>query len=177
MSKTIYVIGLTCSGKDYFIERAVELYPEVFAAVQVGKELRKRYSPEYFKGSGAPEHTEEEALNIFKEQWSIANNNGAKIILVSGQPRRISQVPIVFTFASGSVLWLYANDATIKERISKRFIDDQPAYHLACERIVNDRIMYYDVLHSLIAYKIPIETFSTDLGTVEALIHAIKEQA
>lgn len=156
MKKCFFILGTTCSGKDYMIEYAIDKYPNKFGAVQVGKEFRKRYPPEHFKGSGAPDHTEQEALQIYKEQFD--KNLDKEYILVSGQPRRPSQVIpcIEYCYQTGyvpSVVWLYTPDIVINNRIVERFKDNFEEKKLAQQRTINDKVQFYDTIFELLKYR------------------------
>lgn len=171
--KTYYVLGTTCSGKDFLIETAIQKYPDIFGAVQVGKEFRKRYPPEYFKGSGAPDHTEKEALEIFVNQHDAAVVAGKKIILVSAQPRRPSQVEPVMRKAPGEILWLFADEEETMRRMARRFKDDQASMELSIQRLNNDRIMLYDTLFQIVSRGIPIQPIDTIHHSMHELIDGL----
>lgn len=184
MSKTFYLTGSTCTGKDYFIELAVKKHPHLFGKVQVGQALRAKYPAEYFKGSGAPEHTEKEAISIFKEQWNAAQEAGRKYILVSGQPRRPSQVEECFKHVSSNhgrniILFLHTPDEIIKERIAIRFENDDEGYKLAEQRTVSDKIMFYDTIFTILEYQqeypedVLIKTLDTQTRNIEEVIDQI----
>jgi len=176
IKQVYYVIGITCAGKDFFIESALRKYPDVFGACQVGKEFRKRYPPEYFQGQGAPEHTEREAMEIFKGQMTAADDAGKKIVLVSGQPRRPSQVELCLNYKWGEVIWVHASDEIILLRIRDRFRDDPAGYNLAIQRVINDKIMYYDVLYELNKRSMKILTFDTQNHSIDNLIFLLKDK-
>lgn len=159
--KTLYVFGVTCVGKDFFIEAAVAMHPRIFGQVQVGKELRKRHPPEHFKGLGAPTHTEDEALDIFREQHAAEVAAGKKIILVSGQPRRMNQVPKVMAYAPGEVLWLFADESVIMGRLDGRFVGNEAGRQLSLDRLTNDRVQLYDTLFTLVSDGYSIRTLDT----------------
>jgi hypothetical protein len=151
--KCFFVLGITCSGKDYLIDYAISKHPEKFGVVQVGREFRKRYPPEYFKGSGAPDHTEVEALEIYKEQFTKAL--GKPYILVSSQPRRPSQVqPCVEHCLANDyqpvALFLYAPGIVVTNRIESRFKDDESGKTLAQARVTNDKVQFYDTIFELL---------------------------
>lgn len=142
----VYLVGVTCSGKDFFCDYA-EKRSDHCKAVRVGKILRERYPPGYFNGMGAPEHTEKEALDIFNEQ--IEANKDKKIILVNGQPRRVSRIGETVGRFPGIVVLFYAPDEVIRERIKRRFPDDPESAALSLARVNNDKIQLYDVLSRL----------------------------
>jgi hypothetical protein len=170
MHSNFFLFGVTCVGKDYFIERAMQRHPKVFGAVQVGKEFRRRYPPGHFKGSAAPDHTEKEAFDIFKEQHDKAVADGFEIILISGQPRRVSQVEPVLRYAFGTVIFLNASDQLIEERMRKRFENDKEGFTLAQQRIVNDKIQLYSTIHQLLLFKIEIHAIDVEKDNIDTVI-------
>lgn len=66
----IFVIGATNAGKSTLIEAAKHLG---HGTVEVGKAMRAKHPPEYFKGSGAPEHTEIEAWQCMLDEMLLAD--------------------------------------------------------------------------------------------------------
>lgn len=171
----LYVIGVTCSGKGYFIESTMREHSELFAAVQVGKEFRRRYPPDYFQGSGAPAHAEQEAHDIFYEQLDAAKATGKPIILIDGQPRRLSQVQLVRD-NPGSVLWFHSDELVVRERLALRFPDDEASRDLSNKRMVNDRMQLYDTLHALRNMGCDIEAVISP-DQVPALRHSLVRKA
>lgn len=170
--KTLYLFGSTCTGKDYFIEMAVQKYPEKFGAVQVGKEFRRRYPDKsHFRNSGAPDHTETEAFQIFKEQHDAAVEAGKQIILVSGQPRRPSQVRKILEYAPGLIIWMFADKEIVQERIKQRFTNDPSGLELAKARVTNDCVELFDTLFTILHKEQEIMTL--DLRTVH-VEHAVQ---
>lgn len=173
MCKTFFIMGLTCVGKDYFIEKACEMYPHLFGAVQVGKELRKRYPPEHFQGLGAAPATRKEAIDIYKEQWQLNKVIGKKYILVSGQPRERMQVEQVMAFASGPVIWMTTSQEIILERLKQRFKDDPSSMKLSLDRIVNDKVQLYDTIFELLTCGHIIKTLDVQYRRIEEVINQI----
>lgn len=161
MCKTFFIIGTTCVGKDYLIETACTKYPHLFGAVQVGKELRRRHPPEYFQGLGCAPACYDEALDIYREQWKLNQMIGKKYILVSGQPREMSQVQPVLDFAKGTVVWMFAPHDVIMERLEKRFANDTSSKELALQRLKNDRVQLYDTIFELLTNGHTIKTLDT----------------
>lgn len=166
-----YVVGLTCVGKDTFLERAHELYPNVFGLVQVGKEFRRRYPPGYFDGKAAMPHTENEALEIYAEQLAAALQK--KITLVCGQPRMVDQIRNTIDKNPGTVIWMHVSDETLAQRVSLRFPNDQPSVDLSTKRLLNDRIQLYDVIFHLKKKDYPFIMFDGDYEQYDALIHQL----
>lgn len=170
---TYYIAGVTCVGKDFLIERAVKKYPDIFGAVQVGKEFRRRYPPEHFKGKGAMPSTRNEAYNIFVEQFAQARKKPK--ILVAGQPREKEQVQRICVPNPGKIIWLSASDETIEKRLAVRFANDVSSANLSKQRLTNDRIQLYDVLHEAVSLGIPIWAFNVDTMDVDSLIQILLE--
>lgn len=159
----VHILGVTCAGKDTLIEHIVANNPEI-GAIQVGKEFRKRYPPEFFKGLGAMQSTEDEAYEIYWEQREKCR--GKKHIFVSSQPRLITQVAKIEASepdAQRLYVFIRCSDDEINRRINERFPIEHleltsPEYHkglnsrhLSADRVINDRIQNYDVLLELIA--------------------------
>jgi hypothetical protein len=160
----IYILGVTCTGKDYLMD-FIEAQDSTIGSVRVGKILRERYPPDYFKGSGSPEHTEKEALEIFESE--IQRLSDKRIVLISGQPRRLSQIKHTIEKYPGDLVWLHASDDVISQRISNRSLADQ---ELALQRIKNDKIDLYSVLHELWCNPtISMLAFNTGEMTVQEL--------
>lgn len=159
--KLFYVMGVTCVGKDYMIEYAQRTYPDKVGIVQVGKEFRRRYPPEFFQGKGAMKSTEDEAFNIFVELLNAAQDK--KYVFVSGQPRLESQVDRIMRPYPGEVIWLHAPDDLLQERIITRFPEGsekwEEARKLSFDRINNDKKQLYDVLFRLKQNRIKITEY------------------
>lgn len=153
----IHVLGITCAGKDTLMEYIASNYEGV-GLVQVGKEMRKRHPPEYFKGLGAMQSTEEEVRQIYCEQYGQVKHN--RLVLVSSQPRLISQVSFVYEVdghRKRAFLFIRASDAEINHRVNERFpnwrTDEShlKSRELSLQRINNDRIQNYDTILEIIS--------------------------
>jgi len=147
----VYLIGPSCAGKGTFI--ASERNRENVAFVEVGREFRKRYPPEHFRGCGSPDHLEAEALQIFQEQFTAALTDCPDIIYVDGQPRRTSQVIPTAPpqFNRRMYLIISAADTVLAARALQRFGgENNEGYAICRKRAVNDRVDLFDVLHALI---------------------------
>lgn len=164
MCNRYYVLGTTCAGKDYMMEQTQQQLPHLVGLVQVGKEMRRRYPPGHFQGQGAPEHTEVEALSIYKEQLAEAEAQGYKHIFIAGQPRRISQIEQTVLTHPGKVLWVYADDSTLRERAGKR--GDAATVQLSLDRITNDKVALFDVLFHLMEENVEIIPIHTSDVTI-----------
>ncbi len=168
--RVYYIAGVTCAGKDYFIEHCLEKYPHLYDAVQVGKIFRQRYPAGHFKGSAAPDHTEREAIEIYNEELAKAFKTDKPYVLVAGQPRRLSQIEPTILKHPGQVLWLHCDKETQADRINRRFADDLEGRQLALARISNDKIDLYDIIWAMMGMDIEIEPC-----TSEALIDFLAE--
>lgn len=166
MKKIIFVMGLTCSGKTTMIEAVQKFYP--VGLIQVGKEMRRRHPPEYFKGLGAMDETEDEVWGIFLEQ--LASHADKEVILVDGQPRSVTQVEKCIDLVRDRekvFVWLATPVDEIKKRAEARD-DSEAAKELTMQRIVNDSRMYAGVKEYLsITEKIH------DIQTVTKLLELI----
>ena len=161
----IYMMGVTNAGKTTLIDKLVEQDSRI-GAVQVGKEFRRRYPPGHFAGQGAPDHTEEEALRIYSELLDLAKDK--QIVLVDGQPRRMSQVPLVIEgahkagFNNQHALWLWEPDEVLLERILLRFpgdsLPERQGRELCHQRLVNDKKDLYPVLWHMTRAGVPFTT-------------------
>lgn len=160
----IHILGVTCVGKDSLIEFLAQKFPNDIGTIQVGKEFRKRYPPEFFKGLGAMQSTEDEAYKIYCEEREKCRDK--KHIFVSSQPRLITQVSRIEESEPGTkrlYIFIRCSEEEINRRINERFpLDDLEitsseyhkalnSRHLASDRVINDRIQNYDVLLELIA--------------------------
>lgn len=150
--RLIYVLGSTCSGKSSLVEMAAAEYDNV-GIVQVGKELRRRYPPEYFKGLGALASTETEVEQILLDEIEKHFRQDKQIVLVDGNPRSRRQARLLGRFptiAQEEFWWLWCPDALTRLRIHERFAEDLESRRLAEARVSNDRQQLYDLLHLLL---------------------------
>lgn len=167
--KIFYVLGTTCSGKTTLIELAQQRFPETIGVIEVGKALRQKYPPSYFDGQGAPEKTELEALEIFESQ--LQANRHKRVVFVSGQPRRISQIqPTIGTYG-GEVLLLYADDEVLEQRAKRRTGDNQ---ELSLQRMKNDKMQIFDVLVRLQGRE--LRTFDTTTNSPEEILDCLMSE-
>jgi adenylate kinase family enzyme len=149
--KTFCLIGTTNSGKSTVAEKLVT--PDI-GLIQVGKQLRKKYPPEFFKGSGSPDHIEEEALSMLVDL--LSEHQDKKVILIDGQPRRVEQVdPLLQLFPDLEVIWLYETNDVLFARGMERAKSGEDL-NLNLKRIDNDVLDLYHVLYELKLKNIPI---------------------
>jgi hypothetical protein len=83
------IVGPTCAGKTSLIDYLLQAH-ENWRAVCVGREMRRRYPPEFFQGQAALEATEPEVWELFAAHWRSAVAAEAPVFLVDGQPRHPS---------------------------------------------------------------------------------------
>ncbi len=152
----VFVMGITCSGKTSLMDAAGEFdyHDETFffGQIRIGEELRKRYPSAHFAGQGAPEHTEKEALTIYRD--GLERSQLAPITLVDGQPRKVSHVVLVVGHAlklgyACHALVLHASEKEIRRRAAAREGNDPAGLKLALDRIEHDSYMLYQVLNYL----------------------------
>lgn len=158
MSKNVNVIcfiGVTKVGKSYLAKMMQDKMPEI-GIIDVGAEIRKRHPPEYFEGQGAMEKTEPEVYEIItsrmKELCVVGN---VTHIILTGNPRLVSQYHFLKQLSLEGLdifikyVWLYENDDIIQSRINQ--IEDAGSRELSQQRLKNDKVMLYPVIHELIA--------------------------
>lgn len=172
MTQVIFVLGATCAGKSTFLEAASKAFHTTLGLVEIGKEMRRLFPPEYFKGSAAPTHTEGLALELFQNGIGRHRALGKKVILVDGQPRNPSQVTTIVGWTSRlpdcefRFLHLFAPIEERKRRAAKRFKDDPASLALAEARIVGDLPALYEVL-SMLHDKYPDRVCTCDTSSSE----------
>ena len=155
----VYVMGITCVGKSTFMEKTKDVLNSKVGLVEVGKEMRKRYLPERFRGQAAMEDTEDEVFEIYTEQVDQFIRAECNLILVDGQPRFESQVSRIWEHLpeiKRSCLWLFVSDEVVTARINKRFPKDASSHGLSVKRITNDKIQLFPVLWQLLNRNIKI---------------------
>ena len=170
MISVIFVMGPTGAGKSTVVGNA-DVYTQLndniiglsyrsFHAVEVGKEFRKRYPPEYFDGKAAMPHTEDEAFSIFQEQFIKAidhhtnmcqiNPDYESVILVDGYPRTPLQVDrcqdlVTWHTDCYGVVWLDCDEQEREQRLNYRDIDESTR-ELSRKRFESDYGYYMRVV-------------------------------
>lgn len=156
MSLIAFIMGPTCAGKSSFIDYATKNFPDIFGAVEVGKILREKYSPEYFKGQNNPRHTADEAWGLCESLVEAHINDGTPVILVDGQPRDIPQVDLVMKSWGNTHREFIIVDAPLHERERRartsRIGPDLET--LAIPRLTRDMQSYYSVLVRMMEYDV-----------------------
>lgn len=147
----VFLIGPTCCGKTTLIDESVKRYPGT-AGIKVGKLLRAKYGEAYFRGQGAPAHTQAEAQSMMEEELRrlLVDND---FILVDGQPRTPDHVPVIielcnrlnlgFTF----VILTASEEKRLERAVASRTGDN---LELAKSRLRGDYENEYKVLVTLI---------------------------
>lgn len=184
----ISVMGVTNTGKSTLLTEAAKL--EDVGLIEVGKELRRRHPPEYFNGFAAMKHTEDEAWEIFDEQYAAAEAAGCRVCLVDGQPRMVEQVKRIIMYGknrkafggmerSFSAIILYADRGLLDYRAKHRDADNERALELNMKRLSNDFEQLLPVLATMLEFKdriANVATFDTGYSIwLEAAIEFIKE--
>lgn len=163
----VFVMGPTCAGKSTFLQLAEKEGKGSVGLVQVGKQLREKYSADYFKGSSNPEHTKEEAWELCKNGVLSNMRDGKRVILVDGQPRSARQVSRCIELARREglryrFLWITADDIVRRRRAESSRQGD--ALQLALDRMTGDKIDMYDVILTLNQRREIVHTLDTSDG-------------
>ena len=184
----VCILGVACAGKTTLMnvasdydgeedERSQHVRPDTFGQIRVGEELRRRYSSEYFRGKGAPDHTQKEAMAIFVD--GLSRTQLFPITLIDGQPRRVDQVDLVFDHALEQGRWCYvivlhAPEEELIRRATVRSGNDPEALKLALARIEHDAYCLYSVLHYIHQHTtVPVRYVnSQDRSTFRNLLHS-----
>jgi|SRR6056297_308547 len=141
----IGTVGVTNTGKTTLFDR-LRLIPH-YGFIEVGKEMRKRHPPEFFKGLGAMKDTESEVWEIVAEHYQAAISAGATVIFCDGQPRmREHVVELQRRFGDYSLIQLHAPFELLTTRASIRDAGDPSKQRLNEQRLHNDYRQLYDTL-------------------------------
>lgn len=174
--KTVIAVGgVTCAGKSTLMQALAQM-PH-FGTIEVGKEMRKRYPPEFFKGKAAMKETEEEVWQIFDEQYKKhLRDPDCAAIFSDGQPRLPSQVYRMYNMIGPyNFIMMHASRERLERRARQRSTD-QGNLDLALARITNDNAQLYEVLLEYHHLQIGrARTLYTDnLNTEEAKVEFLK---
>jgi adenylate kinase family enzyme len=148
----LHVLGNTGSGKTTVMELVCERNPRRASGISVGKELRKRYPPDYFEGQAAPQKTELEAMQIYREFVDYHTNpeSHAQLILVDGQPRNTSQVAACLQVPTPGwrheFLLFHVGELVRWQRLINRDAASEGALALANQRLTGDYKNTYEVM-------------------------------
>jgi hypothetical protein len=175
----VHVMGVTNAGKSTFIAKA----PAAWGRVEVGKMMRAKYPPDYFKGSAAPAHTAAEAWQMYLAGIADCEDRGCGIVLVDGQPRDHKQTDAVLASRRHGrflrmFLHLWAPAAVLTERARARDAGDAAKMALSQQRLRNDVGPNYDILCRLVAANESVVAFDTTTPTwIEGAVCAVKNIA
>lgn len=163
MSITIlHLMGPTCAGKSTMITKLLSLSNEV-GAVQIGKLMRAKYGEAHFKGQAAPEHTKDEALQMYFDEIQKHITDGKKLILIDGQPRDISQAQAMNTAWPQYTVkyFMITADHEVREQRARKDRAPGANLDLAIARLNNDYKSNYLVMCELIKLNVPITMVDT----------------
>lgn len=165
----ISVFGISNVGKSTLLKKVRESFGDEVGIVSVGAEMSRRHPPEAFKGKACLDETEAEVWEIFDAQYHEALAKGASVILCDGQPRSVRQVDhMLANYPRLSVLWLHADQDALVSRAVRR-ADAELRY----ERLTNDRLQLFDVVHKLHEEDIKIHTIDTSMPTEHWVHHCL----
>ncbi len=168
--RIFYVMGCTCVGKSELIVAIKERWGDEFGFVQVGKEFRKKYPPEYFKGQANPEFCHLEALKMYVESMNTCLERNVKAIIVDGQPRN-NQVQFMvnqtFLGCSKYFFLLHAPAQARLERAKALFANDPESFNLAERRVIDDERSHYNMLVDLLCTDSRLKIVHTDCNKSE----------
>lgn len=161
------IMGTTCAGKSTLINKARARNNPKIGLVEIGKILRAKYPPEFFKGQAAPAHTQEEAWNLCFDAVNKHLEVGCELILIDGQPRDLRQLATMMKDPWPGLyqVWYVLLHASMEERERRARqdrADTQGNLDLALARIKNDMVNYYDILVHLHFYDKPLTVYMTD---------------
>lgn len=174
MITVLFIMGPTGAGKSTVVSNA-DVYTQLndnliglsyksYHAVEVGKEFRKRYPPEYFNGKAAMPHTEDEAYSIFEEQFIKAVDHHAlmcqsnpdfeTVVLIDGYPRTPLQVDRCQELIGDctdfyGVVWLDCDEQEREQRLNYRDINESTR-ELSRKRFESDYGYYMKVVARLV---------------------------
>jgi|GEM_PF-4436819 len=180
MTAILHLLGGNGVGKTTLMNTMKNTYKDVHG-FSTGQILRKRYSPEYFQGQAAPESTEAEALEIYKEQIRDATflNPETKLIISDGQPRKASQVNIVtgiFPMHQRDFLLMHLPHEMRKHRLSVRDQHDDAALDLAMERLNGDYRNTYECMIELARLRFHLDIVDLSIMSLGTLMYNLEKQ-
>lgn len=162
--RLVFVMGPTCCGKSTLLKYMNER--DDVGLVEVGRKLREKYSPEYFKGQNNPKHVAEEAWALCLSEIARCEAEGKSIILIDGQPRDTKQARLC---AIGAEMEHYPKTFVLmdcgleeRERRARASRSGADLETLALPRLKEDMVAYYAVLYELLHYKVDIKTVNTN---------------
>ena len=157
----VFVLGATNAGKSTLMD-SVRSYPRI-GTVEVGKMMRAKYPPEYFKGNASPAHTNDEGIRMGLDGIIAEEAAWKDICFIDGQPRTLKQVDAFCALPNPkSFLHLWAPDSVRRERAIARDGHDAVKLGLSLERLHGDAPALLDVLSVLLAGGERVTTWRTD---------------
>lgn len=155
----VCVMGPTCVGKSTLFKHIGEKHNDVSGLVEVGKQMRAKYPPDYFKGLNNPKHTAAEAWQMCEIGVNQHLAAGKDYVFVDGQPRDVDQVHLMLKTFNVPVKFvlMHATAEVCEQRARINRADDPANLELALARIRNDRVSYYDVLATLLGCKVVVD--------------------
>jgi len=156
----ISVIGPTNAGKSTFMN-AVREAPRT-ALIEIGKWMRAKYPPSYFKGSGSPRHTEKEAWGMLLDGLCRAKEGDMDRVLIDGQPRNGGQAALFcLHFPQARFILLDAPHEVREGWARHRDGDDPEKMALTTQRLESDYRDMYDTIKVLVQHHMPIHVIDT----------------
>lgn len=148
---TVYVMGPTNAGKSTLLD-AIRSDPR-YSLVEVGKMMRAKYPPEYFRGLGASAHTHTEVVQMCLDGMFAAQQGGARAVFVDGQPRDLEQTKILRSLNNRrTFLVLWAPEDVRTGRAQKRDGNDPSKLELSLKRMRGDCVTLFDVVSHLLMH-------------------------
>jgi adenylate kinase family enzyme len=158
-------MGPTCTGKSTLISYIANNHPDV-GVVSVGKILRAKYRASYFKGSGCPQETAEEAWNLCEENVEKFLTDDKKLILIDGQPREVDQVDKILHAWGDLCLRFILLDAGTDVRAARAALRYRPEQveeiELTKNRLYADVLSNFKVVAHLLKHSRKVEVVCSD---------------
>lgn len=174
----LHLLGNTGVGKTTLMDKLTARNSDACVGISVGRELRKKYPPEYFAGQAAPAHTEVEALQLYKDFVGHYKYNRS-LIIVDGQPRKNSQVaPILEAHPECRhvFLLLHATHETRESRLLGRDSSDSEKWKLSSARLDADYRNSYEVMVGLAQHGIELTVADCNVLSQHAIVEGIERE-
>jgi len=175
MATIIHLMGPTCAGKSTIIKAMMAHDSERCGAVEVGKMLRAKYGEDHFKGQAAPEHTQDEAWQMYQDGVRRQIDEGKLLVLVDGQPRELKQATgILELWKDHMVLFILVHARHEVREARARAERDGSNLDLTVQRLNNDYKNCYIVMAELLKAGRRIGVVDTsDMTNVDAAVEQI----
>lgn len=158
----IFVMGVTNTGKSTVMETLRGYEHAGVGLIEVGKMMRAKYPPDYFKGQGAPQHTQKEAWGMMTDGIDKHAANGRSVALIDGQPRNWEQMLWALELPNPrSFIHLWAPPEIRLERAHRRDGTDAEKLKLTLNRLHDDALKLYDIIAYLHLKGERVETIDT----------------